>query len=192
MVSLSVLGLNFHKNEGPPAKSDSVLVCEALMMELETQIKDVERLSRNQDKEAKKRRNLADYSWLATAPVKSYEIPQIERLALESLASRVEAKDCSEIITQFRALVDGIARRPDELPRIMRTIIEKYLTEKPDNEGDTMMNWITRSMSNLRTFKSQSSSKVYPAPSTSHETTVGDTRRVKSMSDFVPLAELPV
>ena len=196
MVSLSALGLKLHKNEVPPTKSDSTLVCEALMMELESQIKEADRLCRQIDKEMKIGRNVADYSWLVAAPSKSYEIPQMERLALEDLAFRVEAKDSNEIITQFRAFVEGIARQPKELPQIMRSLIERYLADKPVKEGDSTLNWITRSVSqlggNLRTLKSHSSNKVYPVASTFSEGMIHDRRRVKSMSDFNEFRQLPV
>ena len=197
MVSLSSMSLKLHQNRRPPPKSEVSQVCEALMTELETQVREVERIARDREKEEKKRHNLPDYSWLVATPVKSYDLPQMERLTLEDLASNVEAKDCSHIITQFRSLIDWESRQPEELSILMKTVIKKYLTEKPMTEEDNMFNWITKSVTNLsgnlRTLRSQSSSKVCPVSVPSEEM-VGDTRRVKSMSDFVPhsYSESPV
>ena len=183
MVSLASFGFMLKANDCPPSKSDSDIVCEALMLELECQIKDVERINRELDKERKRRANVADYSWLISTPPKSFEIPQLERLALEDLASKVRPEDSGNIISEFRKVIEGLPRELHEIPHVMRCIIEKHLIERPSRSEDTSLRWLTKSMSQLRTLKHHASSKVYPVSNIELQDLPGP-RRVRSMSDF--------
>lgn len=191
MVSLTSLGLKLKARDSPPVKAESDVVCEALMEELESQIKDVDRINREVEREKKKMANEADYSWLISTPPKSFEIPQMERLVLEQLASKVRPQDSGNVISGFRDAVQGIPRDPKELPQVMRCIIEKNLLERSNKseETESTLRWITRSMSQLRTLTSQSSGRVYPVADIELED-VPRTRRVKSMSDFPRSREL--
>ena len=191
MVSLTSLGLKLKARDSPPVKAESDVVCEALMEELESQIKDVDRINREVEREKKRMANEADYSWLISTPPKSFEIPQMERLVLEQLASKVRPQDSGNVISEFRDAVQGIPRDTKELPQVMRCIIEKNLLERSNKseETESTLRWITRSMSQLRTLTSQSSGRVYPVADIELED-VPRTRRVKSMSDFPHSREL--
>ena len=190
MVSLTSLGLRLKARDSPPVKAESDVVCEALMEELESQIRDVERINREVERENKRMANEADYSWLISTPPKSFEIPQMERLVLEQLASKVQPQDSGNVISEFRDAVQGIPRDIKELPQVMRCIIEKNLLERSNKseETESTLRWITRSMSQLRTLTSQSG-RVYPLSDIELED-VPRTRRVKSMSDFPRSREL--
>ena len=190
MVSLTSLGLRLKARDSPPVKAESDVVCEALIEELESQIKDVERINREVERENKRMANEADYSWLISTPPKSFEIPQMERLVLEQLASKVQPQDSGNVISEFRDAVQGIPRDIKELPQVMRCIIEKNLLERSNKseETESTLRWITRSMSQLRTLTSQSG-RVYPVSDIELED-VPRTRRVKSMSDFPRSREL--
>lgn len=191
MVSLTSLGLKLKARDSPPAKAQSDVVCEALMMELECQIKDVERINREVEQEKKRMANIADYTWLISAPQKSFEIPQMERLALEELASKVRpAEDSGNVISEFRNIVEGIPRDVKELPQVMRCIIEKHLLERPTKSEDSTFRWLTRSMSQLRTVTNHASgSRVHPLTDLELQD-LPEPRRVKSMSDFPRAKEI--
>ena len=193
MVSLTNLGLKLKARDTPPVKADSDVVCEALMLELESQIKDVERINREVEREKKRIANEADYSWLISSPPKAFEIPHLERLALEQLASKVRPEDSGDVISEFRDAVEGIPRDTRELPQVMRCIIEKNLVERPNKseESESTLRWLTRSMSQLRTFTSHTSGRVYPLSDIELQDVHGpEPRRVKSMSDFPRAREL--
>lgn len=166
-------------------KAESDVVCEALMEELDSQIKDVARINREVEREKKKMANQADYSWLISTPPKSYQIPHMERLTLEQLASKVRPEDSGNVISEFRDIVEGIPRDVEELPKIMRFVIEKNYLERPikDHQPESTLRWLTRSFSQLRTFTNPSSARIYPVTDIELEA-AAPTRRVKSMSDF--------
>lgn len=185
MLSLTSLGLKLKAKDSLPVKAESDVVCEALMMELESQIRDVERINRDVEREKRRLSNIADYSWLISTPSKSFEIPQIERLALEQLASKVRPEDSGSIISEFRNAVEGIPRDTSELPQVMRCIIEKNLLERPNKseETESTLRWMTRSLSQLRAISNHTSGRVYPVEDIELQS-VPEPRRVKSMSDF--------
>ena len=192
MVSLTSLGINLKARDSSPAKAESDVVCEALMMELECQIKEIERINRDVEREKKKMANIADYSWLISAPQKSFEIPQMERLALEELASKVRPEDSGDVISEFRNVVEGIPRDVTELSQVMRCIIEKHLLESSATKNDeSTFRWLTRSMSQLRTLTNHTSGKVYPVTDLELQD-LPEPRRVKSMSDFPSSKEMPL
>ena len=185
MLSLTSLGLKLKAKDSPPVKAESDVVCEALMIELESQIKDVERINRDVEREKRRMSKIADYSWLISTPSKSFEIPQIERLALEHLASKVRPEDSGSIISEFRDAVEGIPRDTSELPQVMRCLIEKNLLERPNKseETESTLRWMTRSLSQLRSISNHTSGRVYPVEDIELQS-VPEPRRVKSMSDF--------
>ncbi|XP_022793585.1 uncharacterized protein LOC111332501 [Stylophora pistillata] len=190
MVSLTSLGLKLKSRDSPPAKADSDVVCEALMMELECQIKDIERINREGEREKKRMANIADYSWLISTPQKSFEIPQMERLALEQLASKVRPEDSGNVISEFRSIIEGIPRDVKEIPQVMRCIIDKHLLETSQDIEESTFRWLTRSMSQLRTLSNHTSGKVYPVTDDLELQERPEPRRVKSMSDFPRSREL--
>jgi len=52
----------------------------------------------------------ADYSWLAMTSTSNerrlYEIPEMKRIELEQLCSRLHPSDCGAVILSFRRAVD--------------------------------------------------------------------------------------
>lgn len=189
MVSLTSLGLKLKARDSLPAKAESDVVCEALMMELECQIKEIERINREVDQEKKRMANIADYTWLISVPPKTFEIPQMERLALEELASKIPPEDSGDVISEFRSIVEGIPRDVTELSQVMRCVIEKHLLERSTKSEDSTFRWLTRSMSQLRTLTNHASGKVYPVKDLELQDLP---RRVKSMSDFPRTKEIPL
>lgn len=191
MVSLTSLGLKLKARDSLPAKAESDVVCEALMMELECQIKEIERINREVDQEKKRMANIADYTWLISVPPKTFEIPQMERLALEELASKILPEDSGDVISEFRSIVEGIPRDVTELSQVMRCVIEKHLLERSTKSEDSTFRWLTRSMSQLRTLTNHASGKVYPVKDLELQD-LPEPRRVKSMSDFPRTKEIPL
>lgn len=195
---LSSFGSKLQTNRTPPSKPDSVIVGETLMNELESQMKECERLQQEKEQEEKRRTNTADYSWLITTPgKKSYHLSAVERLVLEELSSQVRPDDSGEVITQFRTIIES---RPtlkvSEIPEVFRCIIERYLAESKETAtDDTTLKWVTRSLSDfgssMKTIRSQSSSKVYPVVN-ALAAEEGQNRRAQSLPEFISMRNLPV
>ncbi|EDO36221.1 predicted protein [Nematostella vectensis] len=203
-MSLSNFGLKKRPTEAPYSKPDYILVCETILCELEGQIKSLEDRQQEMEKEEKRKACIADYSWLISSPErKSFQIPPAQRLTLEDLAAKVRPEDSSEILSQFRKVLESQKLVPRDLPQIMQCVIERYLSERKDSDSDTTMQWISRSVSGIgssfKTLRSHSSSKVYPGLIASEEiicdsTSDGDdrTKRSKSLPEFVAMKNLPV
>lgn len=185
------LGQRLKGNEFPSPKPESVHISEALMSELECQIREVEKRNEEHEREQKRKANIADYSWLVTAPKKAAYMSQFERIELEDLASQVQPHEITQIMAEFRLAIEG--RNPEELPNLLRSLITKYIAGRPQQHDESPIRWLSRSVSSLsvslKTLRSHSSAKVYPSTATEE---VLDTRRVKSMSDFIPMREMPV
>lgn len=196
---LSNFGSRLQATNVPPSKPDSVIVCETLMNELESQMKEIERLQAEKDQEEKRRTNTADYSWLMSSPTKNtYHLSPVDRLVLEELSSQVRPDDSGEVITQFRTIIESHSTpfELSEVPKIFQCIIERYLAETTENvKDDTTLKWLTRSLSDfgtsIKTIRSHSSSKVYPVASGISDEE-GQNRRAQSMPEFISMRTLPV
>lgn len=193
---LGGFGLRRKESEIPPSKPDSVLVAETLMNELESQMKIIEDLQAEREREEKRRKNTADYSWLISTPSRhNYQISPVDRLVLEELATKVRPEDSGEIISQFRTMVESRPFDIPEIPKVFRCIIERYLAETMEMDNSSTLKWLTRSLtdlgSNIKTIRSQSSSKVYPL-AVSKSDVDEQTRRVQSMPEFIAMRDLAV
>ena len=131
----------------PPEKSESVMVAESLIMELEYQMREVEHLEQEKKHEERKKERSVDYSWLVGVKKKSYEMPQLERLELEELCMKVKPCECGRIITMFR---DNLLREPsvEEVPRMLRAVVVMVLDGRP--KEDTIPEWLSKSFTRLR------------------------------------------
>jgi len=70
----------------------------------------------------------ADYSWLAktssTPERHTYEMPEMKRIELEQLCSRLHPSDCGAVILSFRRAIDDQQPTSAELiPPILRSIV---------------------------------------------------------------------
>lgn len=196
MISLSSmtnLSQKLKGNEMPSPKPVSAYICESLMDELESQIREAEKLVNEEEREEKRKARIADYSWLISVPKKAAFMSQFERIGLEDLASQVKPYETTQIMAEFRSAIEGNHRKPEELPSLLRLIIKKHIADRPEEEEDSALRWLSRSVSSLsvslKTLRSHSSARVFPSTDTDEAL---DPRRVKSMSDFIPMRELPV
>ena len=77
----------------------------------------------------KRSRMEADYSWLAMSPTSSdprrpYEMPEMRRIELEQLCSRLHPSDCGAVILSFRRAVDDQQPTSAEMvPTMLRSVI---------------------------------------------------------------------
>lgn len=193
---LGGFGLRRKESDVPPAKPDSVLVAETLMNELECQMKITEDLQAEKERDEKRRKNTADYSWLISTPNRhNYQISPVDRLVLEELATKVRPEDSGEIISQFRTMVESRPFELSEIPKVFRCIIERYLAETMEMDNNSTLKWFTRSLtdlgSSIKTIRSQSSSKVYPLAASKSDVDE-QTRRVQSMPEFIAMRDLAV
>ncbi|GAU93372.1 hypothetical protein RvY_05325 [Ramazzottius varieornatus] len=127
-----------YTSEKLPEKSESQLVSESLLHELETAIKETEARNRARDLEERKRNLKVDYSWLID-PVRlhrrPYEIMPGERMEIESLCWQILPSECNKVIMQFR---EYLAREPAiyELPGLFRGCLQQTLQSRPVQETD--------------------------------------------------------
>ncbi|XP_031562849.1 uncharacterized protein LOC116298495 [Actinia tenebrosa] len=193
---LGGFGLKRADSDVPPSKPDSVLVAETLMNELESQMKIIEDLKAEREREEKRRKNTADYSWLISTPNRhNYQLSPVDRLVLEELSTKVRPEHSGEIISQFRTMLETRSFELSEIPKVFRCLIERYLAETKDLDNSSTLKWLTRSLtdlgSSIKTIRSQSSSKVYPL-AVSKSDVDEQTRRVQSMPEFVAMRDLAV
>lgn len=146
-------------SQKPPEKDEKLIVAESLMLELEYNIKETERLFREKEQEEKRQQTGVDYSWLISAPVKTYEIPQLVRLELEELCYQVKPEECGRIISLFR---DSCLNEPaiSEMPRIMKACIRQVISQRPKEESLT--EWVTKRTASLTNIKLRPQTKITP------------------------------
>lgn len=146
-------------NQKPPERDAQVMVTDSLMIELEFHIKETEKISRDREQEIRRQQTGVDYSWLVTAPVKSYEIPQLKRLELEELCYQVKPEECGKVISLFR---DSVLNEPSvkEMPRIMKACIQQILDQRPKEE--TLTEWVTKRTVSLTNIKLRPQTKITP------------------------------
>ena len=132
---------------------------ESLVLELECQCRDLEKLYRDRELEEKRKQTLVDYSWLVSSPHKYYEVPQLERLELEELCYSVKPSECGKIITAFR---DSLLNEPkvSDLPRIMKACVHQALEQRPKEE--TLTDWVSKKTASLTNMKLRPQTKVVP------------------------------
>ncbi|XP_070559935.1 protein RD3-like [Ptychodera flava] len=171
----------------PPEKSETVVVTESLLLELDTQIRENERIAREKDHEEKIKRSSVDYSWLISTPPKNFEIPQIQRLEIEELCTKVKPQESGKVITRFREVLE---RNPkvQEIPLLFKSVIQQVLQERPKEES--VGEWVLKRTASLTKLKPAIHTRVYPFGSGneddthSDETEMVETRRVMSLPEF--------
>ncbi|XP_060079214.1 protein RD3-like [Ylistrum balloti] len=146
----------------PPERNQQSQVSDSLMNELDFQIKELEKLERENDQEKQRRETGVDYSWLISAPTKYYEIPQLERLELEGLCYQVKPEETGKVLNLFRDALFN-EPKPSELSRIMRACIRQTLEQRPKEES--LAAWVTKRSLSLGSLRIRPiSSKVSPSP----------------------------
>lgn len=132
----------------PSQKSDKIMVCESLLMELDFQMQETEAAIRERELEERRQRNGGvDYSWLVSDHPKPYEMPQLERLELEELCMKVKPEECGRVISSFRESIACQERPVSEIPRVLKAVIHPIIEGRPKEE--TMPEWMMRSLTNL-------------------------------------------
>ncbi|XP_053314777.1 protein RD3 [Spea bombifrons] len=140
------------------------MVVDTLMMELNWQIKQAEKLHREKENEYRKIKTGVDYSWLMSYQKHNFEISPGERLQLEETCSKIHPSYCGPVILRFRHLIAEYEPDVQEVPRIFRSVLQEA-TEKMKEEEETKKiakQWTTkRAMSlSLTTFRSRS--RIFP------------------------------
>ena len=143
----------------PPEKDGHTMVMESLILELDCQCKELDKIYRDREDEERRKQTLVDYSWLVSSPKKCYEIPQLERLELEELCYHVKPSECGRIITAFR---DCLLNEPKvcELPRIMKACVRQILDQRPKEESLT--EWVSKKTASLTNMKLRPQTKIVP------------------------------
>ena len=143
----------------PPEKNEQLLVTESLMVELEEQCRTIEEKMHEEEQEDNRRRTGVDYSWLVSAPKKTFEISQIERLELEEMFYKVKPAECGQVISLFR---DALLNDPalTDLPRIFKACVRQVLDKRPKEE--TLTEWVTKHTIGLANMKIRPPSRIVP------------------------------
>lgn len=161
MFSLKSLWKPWHgeSSNRPPEKDEHMMVMESLILELECQCRELEKMYRDRELEEKRKQTLVDYSWLISSPKKYFEIPQLERLELEEMCFNVKPSECGKIITAFR---DSLLNEPkvSDLPRIMKACIRQALDQRPKDE--TLTEWMSKKTAGLTNLKLRPQTKIMP------------------------------
>ncbi|XP_002737849.1 protein RD3-like [Saccoglossus kowalevskii] len=173
----------------PPEKCESIVVAESLLLELDTQMKEIERISREKEQEDKMKNSCVDYTWLISAPSKSFEMPQIQRLEIEELCSKVKPQESGKVITRFREI---LLRKPcvEEIPPLFKAVLQQVLQERPKEES--LGEWVLKRTASLTKLKPSLHTRVYPFGGSgsdnestgTDETEMTETRRVMSLPEF--------
>ncbi|XP_063299927.1 protein RD3 [Pelobates fuscus] len=168
------------------------MVVDTLMVELNWQLKQAEKIQREKENEYRKIKTGVDYSWLVSHPKHNFEVSPGERLELEDTCSKIHPSYCGPVILRFRQLVTEYEPDVQEVPRLFRSVLQEA-SEKMKEEEETKKiakQWNTkRAMSlSLTTFKSRA--RIYPFASDIKtisedvEREALPTRRVWSMPEF--------
>ncbi|XP_055353790.1 protein RD3-like [Paramacrobiotus metropolitanus] len=128
-------------NKKLPEKSESQLVSESLLHELDCAIKETEERNYQREQEERKRTQKVDYSWLID-PTRvskySFEISQGERMEIESLCWQILPTECNKVIMQFR---EYLSREPmvQEIPVLFRACLTQTIQSRPAMDGESAM-----------------------------------------------------
>ena len=148
---------------GLPSRMDGPRVADALISELLSQMRVAE--DREREEEQERRRSVTggvDYSWLVTSPARSRvtTLPEMERLELESLCSRVTPEESGRVMRAFR---QALLREPSaaEMTGIFRAVVRQTLEARAARKdraaaaggAGSSMAWLSRSMANLRRLR---------------------------------------
>ncbi|OQV24233.1 hypothetical protein BV898_01776 [Hypsibius exemplaris] len=137
-----------YANQKLPEKSESQLVSESLLHELDLAVKEIEERNRIRDAEERKRtgNQKVDYSWLID-PIRlhkrPYEIMPGERMEIESLCWQILPAECSKVIMQFR---EYLAREPmvQEIPVLFRACLNQTLQSRPLQDPEPPASLMTK------------------------------------------------
>lgn len=143
----------------PPERDERMMVADSLLLELEFHMKEGEQIAKEKEQEERRQQTGVDYSWLISAPVKPYEIPQLERLEIEDLCYQVKPSESGKVVTLFR---DSILNEPkvSEIPKIFKACIRQVIEQRPKEE--TLTEWVVKRTVSLSSLKLRPVSKITP------------------------------
>lgn len=104
-------------------------------------MKEFDAIKREEENQQRRKETGVDYSWLISTPKKSYEIPHIERLELESLCYKLKPTESTQVLSLFR---DALLNEPKitDLPKIFKACINQVLEKRPKEES--LVEWVTK------------------------------------------------
>ncbi|XP_014767662.1 protein RD3 [Octopus bimaculoides] len=131
---------------GPLEKDWQLVVTDSLILELETQLRDLEQHYWEMEQEERRQQTGVDYSWLVSNETRTYQIPHVERMQLVSLCQLVKPEECSCIIKSFR---NCLLQEPPltEVTALFKLCITQILEERPKEE--TFTEWVSTRTANL-------------------------------------------
>ena len=112
----------------PSARRNSELVTEALLSELDNQVKLAVEKQKQQRRLENERQGRPDYSWLVDDTNTRYKMPQLIRLEIEDLGRYIEPDRVTKLIHEFRKLIKEDTQ-PEQLAGYMKFMIN-YILQK--------------------------------------------------------------
>ncbi|CAE1330994.1 unnamed protein product [Acanthosepion pharaonis] len=128
------------ESRSPSEKNVHVVVTESLLLELETQLKELELHYWELEQKERRQQTGVDYSWLVSNSTRSFQIPPVEHSQLVLICQQVQPEECSRIIKLFR---DALLRMPhlNEVTGIFKAVITQVIQQRPKEE--TFTEWFT-------------------------------------------------
>lgn len=162
MVSLrSVMGAN-RKPPSPMKPPSHDLVSDALISELQFQIKESEDFKKELQRRKNEDLGRPDYSWLMNS-AKSYRITQVTRMEIEEISKLIGVDSVSTIISQFRELINKEIP-VDKLASYLKFVLHQHVNGKDKPQAEKYENY--KQLKGLReeyTARSSSAATLQPA-----------------------------
>lgn len=134
-----------------PDPSNPSRIAGFLIEELVCQIHIAEERERLWKQQQQRESSAVDYSWLVMERPPAYDLAEVDRLELEELCRRVLPEECSQVIRSFR---ECLVREPaiEDMTSIFRAVVRRVLDNRPVPVATGFADWISRSISNLRSL----------------------------------------
>ncbi|XP_055495763.1 protein RD3 [Leucoraja erinacea] len=179
-------------------RNPTEMVVETLMMELDWQLKQAEKMQREREDEYRRIKTGVDYSWLVSHPQHSSGMTPGERLDLEEACSKIHPSYCGPTVLRFRQMMVEDEPEVHEVVQLFQSVLQETMGRMKEDQETRKL---TRQWSKKRTvshtmmtFKSRV--RIYPfnsdikTVSEDVEQTFVAPRRVWSMPEFKTLKEL--
>lgn len=173
-----------HSTSAVPERAESTMTKDCILRELENQMKHLQHIQWEKEREEKQRKNIADYTWLAAAPPKYYEVPPLVQMELEDMCGRVLSIETGKLLERFRDLLE---REPDvkEVPLILKAVINETIQNRA--EDDSLLDVLRKRSFNTVRLRDK---RVHPFNIS--EQVLPPTRRALSMPEFRTVANYSI
>ncbi|XP_078086687.1 protein RD3 [Mustelus asterias] len=168
------------------------VIIETLMMELNWQIKQTEKMQREREDEYRRIKTGVDYNWLISHPKHSYELSPVERLELEEACSKIHPSYCGPVVLRFRQAITEYEPEVQEVSQLFRSVLQDAFEQMKEDQDTKKLTrqWNKKRTLSLSMMIFKSRVRIYPF--SSNIKTVSENveqgfvsaRRIWSMPEF--------